>query len=351
VNKSELKSAKSESKSAGGGVIIGLDCGGTSCRCQIAAENGVVIGRGVGGPGNYHVAGTDKTTDSIQIAIQTALEQAQRIMDFSKCRLLSLCAGVAGAGRKEDIPIVTAFIRAALTGAFGNSAINIEQAKVNITTDAAIALAGGTLGQPGVLVIAGTGSIAYGINEKWENARAGGWGPLISDQGSGYDIGCQALRAIVRAEDGMGPATPLKTVIMEKLGISQLGEVIGVVNRENSRSQIASLARVVLLEATKEDGVARKIVRDAANNLQELAVSVLRKLHMEREQTTVITAGGLFSEENILYLFLVEALADFKVTVKLPVLPPVGGALLLAYQEIYPQGSLTELIDSAKEVK
>jgi len=169
------------------------------------------------------------------------------------------------------------------------------KARVLVVNDALVALEAGAPGQPGVVVISGTGSISYGRNARGEAARSGGWGYVLGDEGSGYWIGRAALRAVLRQSDHRGPDTILSPLLLEHFGIQRAQELIHEVYHTNLRpSAIGSLAQCVQAAFSKGDAVAIGILRGAADELEASALSVARRLDMVGELFTFILAGGIF---------------------------------------------------------
>jgi N-acetylglucosamine kinase-like BadF-type ATPase len=170
-----------------------------------------------------------------------------------------------------------------------------RQAPVLVVNDALVALEAGAPGQPGVVVISGTGSIAYGRNEKGEAARAGGWGYVLGDEGSGYWIGRAALRAVLRESDRRGPRTALSQLLLEHFGVAQAQGLIHEVYHTNLRpSAIGSLAACVQEAFSQGDAVAVGILRAAADELEGSAMSVARRLGLVGQHFNFILAGGIF---------------------------------------------------------
>src|SRR5262249_44790254 len=150
-------------------------------------------------------------------------------------------------------------------------------------------------GQPGVVVIAGTGSIALGVNAAGKTARSGGWGPTLSDEGSAYDIARRALRAVVASFDGRSEKKVLNERWVERLGVQTPAELPTVVYSEESESvEIASLADIVTEAAGDGDQVAREILTSAGKDLGRLATSVIERLGMRNDTFRVAVVGTVF---------------------------------------------------------
>jgi N-acetylglucosamine kinase-like BadF-type ATPase len=196
----------------------------------------------------------------------------------------AVCLGIAGVDRPEDGRIARTIMRR-----LG------YRSRVLIVNDALLALVAGVDRGPGVVVIAGTGAIVYGRNARNQAARAGGWGHLLDDEGSGYWIGVRALQAIMREADGRGPATDLTRRILSHFGVSVASDLVHVVYyRDLRRQEIAALS--VLVDQAREagDSMACQILDLAAAELGRSAASVTTRLGLAAEPFTYVLAGGVF---------------------------------------------------------
>lgn len=247
-------------------VLLGLDGGGTHTRCLVAELSGKVLSEGRGGPSNYMSVGRERAGEGLRAAISSALEAAGR----SAGDVAAACLGLAGAGRPED----QAVIRSLLTF--------LEPAPIQIVSDGRIALAGAFDGGPGVIVIAGTGSSVFGLGPTGELLRAGGWGWLLGDEGSGYFLGRSALAAALSAQDETGPPTELGSRICRAWSIDRLEQALQRVygDLHAAKAELAALAPVVFEAAAAGDLVAGGLLAQAGRDLAVQAASVLRRLGM-----------------------------------------------------------------------
>ena len=172
---------------------------------------------------------------------------------------------------------------------------------VFIFSDAVAALASGTMGVlDGIVLISGTGTISYGINAKSnKKARASGWGPLLGDQGSGYNIGARVLRAATFAADGRGEQTSLLPAIIEFLRLDDPTQLIPWAYQDMEWSRIASVAPLAEQEARKGDKVAQEIVEKCSRRLAESVRPVWKALQFG-DAFTVVLAGGILCHEGSL---------------------------------------------------
>lgn len=295
--------------------IIGIDGGGTKTVGLLTTGTGHLLARVQAGPSNYHVVGEAETERVLAGVVAELYEKA----GTSPRREVRFCLGMAGLGRPADRKVVGQIC----------DAIGIPEHR-RLTHDAHIALVGGTEKQTGVIVIAGTGAIAYGINPDGRDARASGWGYLLGDEGSGYDIAINGLRAVARAADGRGAPTELTQRLLSKLKLDEPPELIRWVHAA-SRDTIAGLAAIVFDAFRTEDAVATGIIDTAIDELVAAAVSVTEQLKL-RDPFDVVLSGGIFSHQ-------VQFADKFRhrfeqihpaASVQLPKQEPAYGAVLLA---------------------
>jgi N-acetylglucosamine kinase-like BadF-type ATPase len=197
----------------------------------------------------------------------------------------AICLGIAGVDREGDGAVVRAIMRR--IGA---------RSRVVVVNDALVALVAGVGEDPGVVIICGTGSIAYGRNAREQAARAGGWGHVLGDEGSGYWIGRRALRAVARAADGRGPATALTPRVLAHFTVAQPSDLVyEVYDRQLRHHALAQLARLVQQARDEGDEVATQILEQAAHELVRAARSVVERLEMKDDPFQFVLAGGVFS--------------------------------------------------------
>jgi glucosamine kinase len=196
----------------------------------------------------------------------------------------AICLGIAGVDRADDARVVRAIMRR-----IG------YKAKTLVVNDALVALEAGAPAQAGVVVIAGTGSIAYGRNDRNQAARAGGWGYVLGDEGSGYWIGRAALRAVLREADRRGPATALTGLLLQHYGAAKAPDLIHQVYHAALRpSALAALARYVQEAFNDGDAVAIGILRKAVDELETFALSVANRLELVGSAFPFVLSGGMF---------------------------------------------------------
>lgn len=301
-------------------VVLGLDGGGTHTRALASALDGTLLGEGAGGPCNVAALSPEEALHSAAQAAWAALAQAQA----DPAQVRAVCAGVAGA----SVEARRAALEASLAALF-------PQALVAVVPDFAVALAGATGGRAGMIVIAGTGSVACGGDSAGRTHRTGGYGYVIDDAGSGYGVGRAALAAVVRAADGGGAPTALSSRVLAALGLGGAGEIVpGVYGGGISRVAIASLARTVALAADQDhDPQARAILMRAGGALALLAQGVTAALFAGADSAfPVVPIGGLWGAGATLSDVFWRSLARIapQAVPAQALHPPVYGAALRA---------------------
>jgi N-acetylglucosamine kinase-like BadF-type ATPase len=257
--------------------VLGLDAGGTKTVCLLADAGGRVIAEARGPGANLQAAGEL----AVEKVLHDAMESAIGERDVTPS---AICLGIAGVDRADDLAAVRAIMRR-----IG------YKARVVVVNDALVALEAGAPGAPGVVIVSGTGSIAYGRNAAGESARAGGWGYVLGDEGSGYWIGRAALRAVLREADQRGSATALTPLLLAHFGVDEAQGLIHEVYQSDLKpTSIGALARCVHEAFLQGDAVAIGILRTAADELEGAGVSVARRLGLLGEPFTCVLAGGIF---------------------------------------------------------
>ena len=295
--------------------IVGIDGGGTKTVGILTTETGEHLAQVESGPSNYHVVGEVET----QVVLESVIGELREKAGIPSTDSIRFCLGMAGLGRAEDRKIIGRIC----------DKLSISENRI-LTHDAHIALVGGTEKQHGVIVISGTGAIVYGISADGKEARASGWGYLLGDEGSGYDIAIKGLRAVARAADGRGISTELTNRILNRLELNAPDELIRWVHAAR-RDTIAQLAEIVFDAAQAADKVAGQIVADATDELICAASSVIRQLGFG-ETFDIVLSGGNFTHQPMFVDKLRQQFARIvpNASVHLPIHDPVYGAVLLA---------------------
>jgi N-acetylglucosamine kinase-like BadF-type ATPase len=273
-------------------IVLGIDAGGSKTRALAADRDGTLLGRGEGGAANYHSTGVEAAFAALGEAARRAVEQAGETPGSVR----ALCLGAAGMARPEDFDLFSRWV-----------AETFPHARARLVTDAHIVLAAGTPEGWGLALISGTGSIAYGRTPAGAEGRAGGWGYLLGDEGSGYDIGLRALRAVTRAADGRGGETALTGRILALWGLSEPQALVRAVYAGLARAEIARLARLVEDCAVEGDRAAASILDWAGGELAEAAAAVVRRLDLPQPVPAALTGGVLVGGERVRAALLASA--------------------------------------------
>ncbi len=207
----------------------------------------------------------------------------------------------------------------------------IRSKKLKITHDAEIALAGATAGEPGIIIIAGTGSMAFGRNAAGNTARAGGWGYIFGDEGGAFDLVRRALRAALQFEEGWGPETSLREILLETTGATDANDLLhAFYTDEYPRTRVAALAPLVTQAAEDEDEIARDILCAAARRLAWFVEGVYRQIFHTGEKMVVAHIGGVFQSTPLVASFRDCVRASIDQEIRLPRFEPAAGAVLEA---------------------
>jgi glucosamine kinase len=256
-------------------LVVGMDAGGTKTRAFAVTRAGEIVGRGAGGGAN--LLSSPDPQGSIAAALREAL--AGRIPDA----VVLACAG----GEREADRAKGRAILASLLG---------PDVAVDVTHDAKAALYAGNPAGCGVVLISGTGSIAYGRNDQGVEARCGGWGYLVGDEGSAVWIGQEGLRAASYDHDGRGSPTAITRHLFEDLGAADFNEVLPLLyGKPHPSPAILAATRAVARAFAESDGIAVNIVQRAARSLADMAATVAHTLGLANGP--VYLAGGAF--ENV----------------------------------------------------
>ncbi len=296
-----------------GSYLLGIDGGQSSTTAMAGDESGRVTGFGQGGPCN-HVkgpGGREKFINAIDACVALALPGIDR------SRIVALCGGFSGGPADKEHLLSEMF----------------PASKILVTTDALIALSGATAGNPGVITIAGTGSISFGRNAEGRTARAGGWGYVFGDEGGGFDIARQAARAALRWEEGWGPGTILHPALLAESGAESMNDLLHrFYTTDWPRPKIARLSRLVDQAAMDGDGIARDILHAAAQQLAGYTAAVRGKLFGTGEAADIAYIGGVFRSAILLERFRTLIELDGGTRCSPPVYGPAAGALIEAYR-------------------
>lgn len=309
-------------------LLIGIDGGGTSTMTWLADASGKILGRGLAGPSNVKTVGPVAARWALDQSIALAFAESglpQRPVDAA-------CLGLAGFDRAADRELLNSW--------------NLESNWTNhlvFANDGELVIAAGTPEGWGLGVIAGTGSIAVGRTADGRSARAGGWGPLLGDEGSGYAVALQALRLVARRFDGRDnrtkPADALTDQLCHALGIDSPARLVAAIySPDCDRARIAALAADVLAAAEDDPEIERVLLEPAGRELAEAVAAVAKTLGWPDGPVHLALAGGFLLSSNAVSSSLLAHLKRLGYQVETTyVTQPVQGALLLARRSLIPQ--------------
>jgi len=298
--------------------LIGIDGGGTKTDCAIADLSGKIIRQLSGKPSNFLVIGVEEAIENIFALIEENLFALEG--DFADVKQIVI--GVAGAGRDDD-----AFL---LEKGFKDYAEQqgVHFKGVKVLSDAHIALEGAFPSSAGCILIAGTGSILFGKDEKGVIHRVGGFGRMIGDEGSGYSIGRKALNAVSKASDGRGEETLISEMLNEKMNSGFSSSIINKVYKE--KLDVASVAKIVIKAAQEGDAIAEDILDEQADELVLHIRSLINKILIDNFR--VAFSGSLIDNKNFYSDLLRRKIRSTlpNVNVIQAAFPPLGGAIIFA---------------------
>lgn len=270
------------------GYYLGIDGGGTKTQAVIIDADGYLRGIGTGGSSNFGTIGLEQATLNIRDTVASAaLEAAVTPQSFEAAFL-----GIAGVVSQQDRDTVRQMAQQ----------LNLApEGMIGADHDCRVALAGGLAGQPGIVQILGTGASCFGLNSAGKRWMAGGWGHLIADEGSGYWLGVQAMKAATEAYDTRGRATLLHERVLAALKIEYIGQIMQrVYSDELSVSDIAGLGRLVIDAAQQGDPVAIDIISNGMNEVARCVEAVTRYLDFQDDEQRLVTIGGIFQAGQVI---------------------------------------------------
>ncbi len=305
--------------------FLGIDGGGTKTRCVLADET-TVLARSMTGASNIVRLGELQAREALHVAIRQVCATAE----ISPDQIQAICIGAAGAARPEIAAKIHSIV-AELNSGFSS-------ANVEVVGDTEVAIEAAFGEGPGVIVIAGTGSVAYGRDAAGHTARAGGWGFAVSDEGSGHWIGRRAITAILQSAD-RGFQTQLRPLVLHTWKIETIDQMVQMAN-STPPPDFPRLFPLVLRAADDGDAIASTILTDAGNELAELGTIVIGRLAgLGREagqhpmaKSPVALTGSVFRQSSEVRQFFWHALQTSfpDIEVRQELVDPVEGALARA---------------------
>lgn len=306
--------------------VIGIDGGGTKTHLAAADRDMNIFCQVYGGGSGLSSLPAEQVCANLHRLLQRFLLESG--LDLENCRCI--CLGSAGAGRQHAREILEKILRE-----------RAGPVPVFVTPDSMGALTGGLEDGVGLLVISGTGSICCGRNAQGQVTRTGGWGHLMGDEGSGYDIGCKILQHVARAADGRGQPTVLTRLVQEHLGAPSIHALKDIIyDEQKEKSSIASLAFLCDIAYNEGDPVALKITQEAAAALAELAAAAAKQLwEAKTGNIPCVYAGGLLEKSKNLKKHLRQELGILHpgITLLSPAHSAAWGCAALAWDHVNPK--------------
>ena len=301
--------------------VAGVDGGATKTIAVVGGLDGTLHGSARAPSSNYHNIGVVNAAKSIRACVDLASRRA----GASAKNLEALIMGLAAMDSPRDFLV-------------GRKVANLAGVgKIRMVKhDSVIALYAATLGSPGIVVNAGTGSFAAGMDASGTVIRAGGWGNIIDDEGSAYDIGRLGIRAALRAVDGRERKTAIARLLVRNFKLRTLEDIVHEVHgKPMTVDEISAISKLVARAAFEGDGVARDIFAYEGRVLADLVCSVAQRLRMTRTKLDLFCTGGVFkSDVTILKPFTRELRKNIpRFSIRQPRFEPVIGAFILALRE------------------
>jgi N-acetylglucosamine kinase-like BadF-type ATPase len=298
-------------------LILGVDGGASKTVALLADERGMVLGRAQVGGSYKQVSGVEATL----AALRTATVQVFTAAGLPVQTVAAACLGLSGVDRPADHALIQ-----------GWAAERRLARTLSVVNDARLLLAAGTPDGHGIGLICGTGSIAFGRTLDGRSARAGGWGYLLGDEGSGYDIALRALRAAAQAADGRGGATRLLGALLDLWELDQAFDLIPFVyNQSDPRARLSEIPPLVSQLADEGDDTAGAILQLAAEELAAAVIAAARQLGLAAPLPLALS-GSVILRSPLLHAALCETLSarGYRADPVTPVDDPAYGALRLA---------------------
>ncbi|MGY0692106.1 N-acetylglucosamine kinase [Virgibacillus sp. FSP13] len=299
--------------------VIGIDGGGTNTRAVLADLGGKIYATAFAGSTNPNTVSQQVLMNTFARIMGELENEAPRQYE----QVMTIFAGISGSSGELAKEKVKQIIHHIVS----------ERITVIVETDAMNALYSGTYGEYGMVQIAGTGSVTYGMNQFRKQGRVGGWGYLVGDEGSGYTIGQQGIADSLKSYDGRGQGTVLLEMLYDYFQVTNGEQLIShVYSSSNPKNEISSVAKLVFEAYKRKDVIAEKIINDASDDLIVCVTTLYKKL-FKNERVKLVLCGGVFSDLDILPSLIKSGLKNHTnmVNVVIPTIPPVGGSIIAAY--------------------
>ena len=308
--------------------ILGVDGGGSKTTVQIADVGGRVISQGFYGSSSYKSVGINRAIENLNIAVFDAIKN---LKTSENVYFISSCFGFAGNDAEEDSKTYKEIVFNKKLGGY------LDSKRTVICNDTRIGLESGSENKNKIIIIAGTGSNCFGINEDGEQIGASGWDFILADEGSGYEVGLKALKAVMRAYDERGEKTLLSKTILEELKLKEILDLTKwAYDGPFSKVKIGALAKTVCKTTEMGDKVSINILAEEAEEAVVSVTTVANKLGFKDKDFDLIFVGGLFKCEKYFKNILIHRLREKfpHINFKPLIGNPVKGAIKLAVERL-----------------
>ena len=308
--------------------ILGVDGGATNTAVLIENTSGDKIAEAVSGPTSYKSVGISKATENLNSVVLSAIK---KIKSPDNIYFISSCLGFAGNNTEEDEKIYTSIV-------FNNKlADRLDKKKTFICNDTIIGLEAGSRKKNKIIVIAGSGSNCYGVNEGGKKVKTTGWDYILADEGSGYQTALKALKAVIKAYDGRGEKTLLSETVLKELNLKDIIDLSRwAYNSPFSKGRISSLSKTVCKTAQMGDKISIDILSEEAGEVVLSVTTVANKLGFKNNDFDLVFVGGMFRCKKFFKNLVISRLKEnFPGINFLPLLAdPVEGAVRLAIERL-----------------
>jgi len=310
--------------------ILGLDGGATKTSVMILDTDSDKIFESLSGSTNYKAIGIKVTEDNIVKPVLDLVQIIEGSTNQKNIRFESSCLGFSGCDLDSDVEIYKKIIFKSKLKSF------LDPDKTIICNDTKIGLAAGSNSKNRVMLICGTGSNCFGINEFGKEGNANGWDYILGDEGSSYSIAIKALRAVMKAFDGRGEKTIISGNVLELLNLkSELELFEWVYKKTTSKKDISSIACIVCQAANKGDKISINILKEECDEVKITVSTIINKLGLKDKNFDLVLVGSVFKCEKYFKNILLNSLKkEFKkINFKQLVKKPVEGAIKLALEK------------------
>jgi len=308
--------------------ILGVDGGGIKTTVQIATISGEKVSGMVSGSSSYKSVGIKEAIENLNTGIFSAIKNLKSPKDIF---FASSCFGFAGNNNEGDIEIYKRIV-------FNNRLSSyLDPKKTIICNDTRIGLELGSENKNKIIIIAGTGSNCFGVNQKGEKVKANGWDYILADEGSGYQVGLKALKAVMRAYDGRGKKTLLSKTILKEKNLKNIIELTKWTYEDACpKGRIGSLAKTVCETAEMGDKASIQIFKEESEEVIISINTVAQKLGFKNKNFDLVFVGGLFKCEKYFKNIISSKLKKIFPGINfMPLLAnPAAGAVALAIKNM-----------------